>query len=85
MANYLPRDTEPEMEVVWHGGMANDPLGGFTKGCLLEPREQGEDEARANANDTDIPSTAEFRAGVARLNNSLRRPLDLSKPWGDGK
>ena len=68
-----------EFEVVWHGGMANDPLGGLTKGCLLEPREQTEDERQQafsglGQGDNEL-TLAELDRAVARLNASLKRPL----------
>jgi len=69
-----------EFEVVWHGGMANDPLGGFSKGCLLEPREQTEDERIASrpaplGNDEDQITLAELERAVERLNASLKCPI----------
>lgn len=77
-----------EFEVVWHGGTANDPLGGFTKGCLLEPREQTEDERIASRPAPlgladDQITLAELDRAVDRLNASLKHPIQF-KPFGSG-
>ena len=69
-----------EYEVVWHGGIQNDPLGGLSKGCLLHPREQTEDERIKSrpvvmGNGDDQISLAELERAVERLNASLKCPI----------
>jgi len=73
--------SDTDYDVVWHGGMSNDPLGGFTKGCLIEPREQTEDERWKQATGArDIGMThVDLEAAVHRLNASLKTPVDFGK------
>jgi hypothetical protein len=77
-----PRE-DTELVVVWHGAMP-DP-NGFGKGILLDPRLQTEDERlkampRLDDGGPDSLTIAELEAAIARLNASLKNPLDLSKP-----
>jgi hypothetical protein len=60
--------------------MKNDPLGGHTKGCLLEPREQTEDERLAAkgcgiGQGPDEITLNQLRIAVEKLNKSLAKPL----------
>jgi hypothetical protein len=65
-----------EAEVVWHGGIKNDPQG-HGKGVLLPER----DEASSLRLADDLErleasfSPDEFARGVARLNATLTRPV----------
>lgn len=83
-------DYKSHFNVVWHGGMKNDPLGGHTKGCLIEPREQTEDERhRSMGVPVDDCFDAEFTVAdldraVRRMNQTLREPLEF-KPWNGAR
>lgn len=74
-------DYTTALEVVWHGGMKNDPLGGHTKGCLIAPREQTEDERlrtlvlpAGELFDQDF-TAADLERAVEKLNRSLKNPI----------
>lgn len=69
-------DYMTDFEVVWHGALQNDPLGGRSKGCLLEPRAQTEDERIKSETFDDLGLTQkELVEAVERLNASLRQPV----------